>query len=253
MTQFTGSGSAYEVHGTHKEDFNDSEFTASVSLRCPWSQRHQIMDDILIAGRQWPYSSRYCVAKTGSIVPEKSEADQDGQGFIYKFAILTINYSSKRDNNENSVSESIEPTCEFLTLDYRRFRWGSANGDPLIEAEAPGKQIKGLNLIRKYQRVPNVPSGILAAMGAVNSAPYSSQLLGMTFPAESLLFQPPSLDRVITYIGNKGWNVQLKFSCKPDGWNKYWRAKSQAYEYIYLAGGGIYRSYPMANFSGFLS
>jgi hypothetical protein len=185
--------------------------------------------------------------------------EESGQACEVIDALVTINYSTKEP--EELIAESLEPTAEFITLDYRRFRWGAANGDPVLEGEAPGKLLHGLNLVRTYYKIANPPAAILTLPGSVNNGAYNSSLLGLTFPVETLLFQPPQLSRKIDTEGAKKWDMTLKFTFKPEGWNKFWRAKTQQFERFWIVstdGYGVdvgvqYNMYPLKDFSSLLS
>jgi hypothetical protein len=175
-----------------------------------------------------------------------------GQSCEYLDALVTVAYSTEE---EDLLSESLEPTAEFITLDYKRFRWSGADGDPLLEGEAPGKLVRNLNLVRNIMKIVDIPVATLDLPGSVNHEDYVSALLGLTFPAETLLFQPPAMSRTITTAGAKAWNLNLKFSYKPWGWNKYWRSKTETYERIYIvgmSGADPYNMYPLNDFSDFL-
>lgn len=244
-----------EEFGSQQENRTLSDWSPSVVLRCAWSSRHALVADLLGNRREWPHGTGDKPrAVSASIVPFPSTevGTITGQSHNYDDALVTVNYSSNVESD--LVSESLEPTVEFQILDYKRFRWGSGSGDPLLEGEAPGKQLRGLNLVRTFYGLSSLPTEILTGVGKVHNASYVSSLLGLTFAADTLLFVPPSLNRTITTAGSRGWTATVKFVYKPETWNKFWRASSGAYESIYLAGSGsAYESYPPANLSALLA
>lgn len=262
-----------EEHVTQRETWSENEVAAQVVLHCDWSLRHALVADLMTGNtsggpREWPYMTwasdpPRCISC--SIAPLETTYTQDAQGMTYDTAKVTVNYSTRAA--EDLIAESLEPTAEFMTLDYRRFRWSGADGsasaeedasgsgtqgDPLQEGEAPGKLIRGLNLVRKHFKVTSVPATSLTLPGSVNHAAYTSSLLGLTFKKETLLFSPPSLERTVKTTGVEAWNVTVKFTYKPDGWNKFWRAKTQRYERIHNLDGTPYNNYPLKDFSTFL-
>lgn len=234
----------------------ENGWAASVTLRCAWTDRHALVADILGTGRTYPNTAFLNPPQAASAAIKPPDGDcgtTTGQSINYAYALVTINYSNNVQGGEDLVSESLEPTVEFMTEDHRRFRWGAANGDPLLENEAPGRQFHSLNLVRTLYNVTSMPSAVRSAMGGVNNATYSSALLGLSWAAETLLYHPPNLSRVIKTDGTDGWTLTMKFQDKPEGWNKYWRAKTQSYESIFLAdGGGQYKSYPPKSFASLL-
>lgn len=237
-----------EVHGSKKEGGDPFGFTASVKLRCLYADRFTLADDLVNNG-VWPDFTGAKV-KTIAMEPDFAKYTTSGQECVYEHTLLTINYSSRED--ADVISESIEPTAEFRLLDHRLFRWSSGTGALLNEKEAPGQIIRGLNLVRTLYRQSSVPASILTLPGKCSNAIYTSSLLGLTFAAETLLFMPGSITRQIKLSGSPGFNVTVKMSYKPSGWNKFWRQSTGTYESIYAAGGAEYKPYPPASFSDWL-
>lgn len=269
MADYSSSVSCSEELGSVREDFDIGSGNGpsmSVDLRCLWSDRFSLVQDIVGNQRAWPHGTWTTVAPrayAASIKQDTSVFATTGQSNEVVHAIVSVRYGCKV---LQLVSESLEPTVEFLTLDHNQFRWANAAadgpGDPVLEAEAPGKLFRGLNLVRTYYQLNSVPTAILTLPGAVNAAQYVSALLGLTFPAETLLFQPPKLDRVIKTTGATGFNMTLKFQYKPQGWNTFWRAKTREWSKMWiLADAGAdppvaeaeYDNYPPDDFSGLLS
>lgn len=236
--------------------------TASVTLRCPWSLREAVVEDILANRRPWAKSTatNAPLATTASVVPaEHCEGTLVvGQSIEYAEALITVGYST--DAEADLVAETFEPNIEFITQDFRKFRWGSPKGDPLEDGEAPGLKIIGAKLVRTLYNVePPLPISLLDEQGNCNGAAYTSPILGLTFPVETLLYGSPSLSTTITTSGVKGWNITMPFTYKRYGWNRYWRGDTEAWEFMYLAKTPLlptpippFRSYPLGDFSDFL-
>jgi hypothetical protein len=245
--------SCAEEHATYNEGWAEDGLDCQATLRCDWANRHALVADILGTPRPWPYGGFVAppYARSASVVPDETSAAQNGQGFTYTDALVTVNYTS--DQEVDLISESLEPVAEFITLDYKRFRWDSANGEPLIEGEAPGKLVKTLKLVRTHYKLePPIPVTLLSLVGSVNHVQYNSALLGLSFAAETLLYGAPNLTRTITTAGAKAWDLTLTFTYRPTLWNKFWRAKTELYERIYHVYGGLYYMYPLNDFSDFL-
>lgn len=241
-----------EEHLSISENIDvEGGINAQVTLRCDWEDRFALMQDILTVSKDYPQSGFNVNPQAYACAcrPAEGKATSVGQINYYEYALVTVSYSTKI---KDLVSESIEPTVEFLTLDHKRFRWGAADGDVLLEGEAPGMQMRGMNIVRTLYAIQQVPAAVLTSMGKSNDAAYTSQLLGLTFDTETLLYHPPNLSRVITSAGTEGFTLTMKFQYKPETWNKYWRAKTQTYEKIYLAGGAEYKNFPPADFSSLL-
>ena len=252
--------------------------TASLTAKVAWSERYDFMADVIENRRAWPYDlTSSMLAKSCTCVPLAEAGIESGQVINYNFALITVNYDQSAVNagegsSESSgapayespdpeeheppitdlMSESFEPSVEFLTLDPKFFAWGAANGSKLEPEEAPGMQQFGAVLVRTLYDVDVVPTKAVTNMGKVNDGNYSSQLLGVSFAPETLLYLPPSMNRTIRSDGANAWTLTLRFSYKHTEWNKFWRVSAQAWQSLYVKGGGIYRNYPTGNFSSLL-
>lgn len=249
----------WEVNGQPVENWGEDEFTATRQLRCAWSDRLQLMAD-LIGGRDvYPYfdSGSRLTARTGGAVPFGRQVGESGVTASYETALVTINYSTKGNDKEGNqgdlYSETLEPNVEFLTLGHEDFRWGSADGEALKENEAPGRLIRSLDYLLTIYQVYAIPSAVLDLIGCVNYTSWLADLLGLTFPAGTLLYNPPQITRKITFEEIEPWTLSFRFSYRPDGWNKFWRQKTQQFESIYHKDEGLYYNYPEGEFGWLFS
>jgi hypothetical protein len=237
------------MHGTKKESATATSFSATVNLKCAWTDRFTLADDLVTNERSWPYFAP-AKARQVAITPVYGKYTTSSQTCEYEEAILTVSYNT--DPDRDLVTESIEPTAEFRILDHRAFRWQNNNGLLLNENEAPGQIIRGLNIVRTLYNRPTVPISLLSLPGAVNLAAYTSTLLGLTFAPETLLFGIQPITRSIKLSGSTGYNITVKMSYKESTWNKFWNQKTKAYDSIYEYNGAIYKPYTPASFSDFL-
>ena len=219
-----------EEFGSAREDVSLEDWRAGVTLRVDWDVRYTLIADLLNNRRQWPYTTGYTGsatprAQTCAMVPDLTTFTQTEQGIIYAEALITVSYDSSVE--EDLIAESLEPTAEFITLDYRNFQWD--DGTPLNEQEAPGKLLRGLNYSQQRFSLTSIHADFYNLIGGVTDADHMSSLLGFTFPAETLLYEPPKSQRTITTQGDKGWNLTTNWKYKPEGWNKFWRAKTQTF------------------------
>lgn len=246
-----------EEAGTAQENYAEITgiMTASVTLRCAYLDRHALANDIISNRREWPKGGfvlprAHSAAIVPVLTPATAEPVEAGQEVRYAEALVTINYSSVITD---LITHSIEPTAEFITLDYRRFRWGAADGLSLAEEEAPGFLLRGLNLVvTEFEVLPPLPGSLISLPGSVNNAALSSALLGLSFGAETLLFAPPVVNMSRNSLGQVKTQLTKKFTYKPQGWNKYYRSVTNSWESIYIAGGAEYKNYPPASFAGLL-
>lgn len=236
MVMFSTVSCSQEGPTEETLDAANGQITCRVKLRCNWSDRLALCDDLLLNQRPWPYitTSFTPVAINASATWSFNEAKgvQTGQGYEPSYAIVTVNYGIPK-YDEDLLSESLEPSGEFVRLPYTMFRWGSRTGDPIQPEESPGVFDARLKLVRKYYRIATIPANALSAFGKCNQSAYSSALLGVTFPAETLLYDTPFFDRTISTAGSQGWNYTQNWIYNPNQWNKYYRAKTNTWEYQY--------------------
>lgn len=247
-----------EEHGTQQEQYGEESMTASVTLRCAYADRHLLVAEIVGGRMRWPHFTLGQVprARTASIKPFPSIGVSDFDAIVYEHALVTVQYITKSneeeedEDGEDVYSESFEPTAEFVTQDFKNFRWTNATGDALTDAEAPGKLRRGLNIVRTEFNKASIHEDVFERIGMVNASAVTSAALGRTFPAETLLYTPPRTDRTMRTDGTKGWNLTKSFMFKKEGWNKYWRAKTQSYERIWnVKDAALDYSYPLGSFT----
>jgi hypothetical protein len=263
-----------ELFGSRNESYSiPTVGQSTVTLQCAWNDAISLVGDILDNRRSDPlHAGMFANAATIKAAP--TEYSQDGQVLIPAWANVQVTYgtltleeresvNAGEDPNAEVISETIEPTIEFMTLNYKNFQWTDTFGpvpavDLLKPDEAPGRLMPGAKIARSWKRVQSLPTGICNLMGKVNQDPYTSLLLGLTFAAETLLYMPPVLTRTITRTEILAWNVNMSFGYKPQTWNKFWRETTQAYSSIYIKEGATsgplaeYKNYPTADLSTLL-
>lgn len=268
MTITYASGqTANEEHGARSEHLSlTGDFSAGVTLRCAWADRFNVAAAALgSADPQLGLLDVVCL--DADITPVPSEGTADGQGIVYEQALVRLKYGmlpggaseTKTDpvsGEDVIVTESLEPTIEYIKLDPRGFRWTDNAGRPVKENEAPSREARGMNIVRAVQNLPSVHSSILTLAGKTNQAEYVSTILGITFPVETLLFIPPSVRRVMKSDGTNVMSIVIKFGYKEKGWNKFWRqdkSGTDKYDTLYdVANSTTYKNFPPADFSNWL-
>lgn len=252
MANFSDVISCAEEAGSVQESYDDERGTlkASVTLRCAWGDRHLLVADVCGNRKAWPKGSASVapLAATAAIVPVLTPGSPSvsGQEVEYGEALVTINYTTEI---VDVVSESIEPYAEFITLDHKWFRWGSANGAALREEEAPGKLVRGINFVRTELNKTTLAPELISLIGSVNSSAVVGSIVSFTYAAGTLLYAPPSISYKKDSGGATKFDITKKFTYNANGWNKFFRSSSASWQAIYLAGGGVYNSYPEVDLS----
>lgn len=269
--EYTIVADVHEEANTAQEDFDrDSGMTAQVTLRCPFSSRWAVVADMFSNRRTWPkYEGtgstsglRRPMSRRWTIKGDDARATpavSGSQMLYYDTALITVSYDisqgeESEDANGQLFTETLEPNVEFLTLPHEKFRWGSKTGPPILENEAPGKQILSLALTRTTYKVTSIPTAVLTLIGKTNDAPYTSPTLGLTFAAGTLILLPGSITYTVNADLELAFDYTVKFAFKPDKWNYFWRSDTQSYEQMYLSDSDDpYMNYPEASFTPLLS
>lgn len=258
-----------ELDGSPKESIGENGFEATRELICPWDDRLtlavQLSGDATAgagavtytAAQRYPRNPAASVASVaiapfgGKCLPEGG----DTKVAKYDYALLTTRYSIVDFDSESGgdteafVSESLEPTAEFITLPGGIYKWGNTSGPWLTDEESPGFLVRGCDWVYTRHKMPFIPPATLSLVGYVNNAAIFSFSLGLTFAKETLLYQPPTLRRQRTASGVGAWELTYRFSYRPGTWNKFFRASSVAFEPIWNDElGQVVKVYPLGDF-----
>lgn len=255
------STECYELNGSPVEEATDTSFTATVRLRCPWPLRRQLAAELSDYTLYQGASGVAARVRSISIAPL---TDVQGAGSLleadYEEAVLTVRYVFDRDtpteDGGDLLSETLEPTAQNLTMAWERFRW-AAGGQSLEPGEVPSKILRGMDYVLTKYNLSAIPAAALTLVGCCNDAPVTAVTLGLTFPAETLLFNPPTLHRKVSLgpSAENRWTATYRFTYKPEGWNTFWNAHADPprWDSIQIHNGAgyvAYQQYPPASFSG---
>lgn len=245
-----------ELDGSPIEEWNrdTGAFRAIQKFKVAWSDRLALADMFLRSGGMtYEHAPTFpgLHARSATTEPFGRQEGSTPNTARYADAIVTVTFATPAPDTPVIIGNvlttvAIEPNAEFSTLDHTNFRWGSGSGAELNPNESPGKLNIGLDYVLTQQGLESVPFHVLSYPGSVNNAVFSSDILGLTFGIETLLYNPPTIAQG-TQPGT--WNVSYRFSYRKGGWNKFWRAESQTEENIFHTDGSIYNSYPTRDFS----
>jgi hypothetical protein len=256
-----------ELDGSPTESLGENGFEAVRQLKCAWTDRLllalQLSGDAVYSGGTVTYYSAAKYPKNPSATVQNIDIQPFGGKLTaeggdttlagYGYALLNVKYSLPSDfggtpgDDEVFVTESLEPSSEFITLDPFWYFW-SSDGVPLTDEEAPGKQFRSVDWIYERAKMPYIPQATFDLVGYCNSTAIFSNSLLVTFPAETLLYKPPSLRRERTFSGVGKWSIRYAFSYRPQGWNKFWRGSTSAFDEIINSVSAPVKVYPLGNF-----
>lgn len=241
-----------ELDGYPVETWTKDGLTAVVQFDTSWENRNVIPPYLLAGGeeggpRRYPRNSFVnCFVKTVVFRPFGASSELFPGAITYEKARFTVNYGPP-DAGEaiDATSESLEPSAEFITLDHKGLVWGADDGPPLKEAEAPGKLIRTFDYVKTFFGLEELPTSMLTYVGSCNEFEVTAVSLGLTFPAQTLLFNPPTASRTTNSEGEGKWDLTYRLTYRPDTWNKFWRQESDDFDEIWHAGGTQYFNFPL--------
>jgi hypothetical protein len=235
---YSPSGVEYaEQDGSPQESWTDKGLRSSVKLLTPWDLRYFLVDDILGSSLLYPPAPfSQARATEATIVPFGDgipSANKKYHTYPQADVTITFAYDSNGPQTTDLISESLEPTAEFLTIDNKDIRWDSQSGDPVGPGDSPGLMLRGFTWVYTQHKVFNVPSIILSLGSCVNASAVVAPLLGLTFPPQTLLYQPPTLQRKITSQEIEAWSITHRFAYRPQTWNKFFNPKTGSFSFVY--------------------
>lgn len=256
MPIFTAAATCFEIPGSLQEGMDENGPTASVRLYCAFVDRWVIINDLLINARVWPYiigTTFPVIARAASVVPQIEKTTTTGQTFDWLNCEIDVQYGVPKLEDRVTLAEEIVPSAQFITLDPHGYRWGSANGDPLKDEEAPGFQdVTAIWRLTRY-RLPNIPAYLDSLYGKCNNATLVPvTLTGYSFAAERVILASWKANRSVNLLlagASDKWDVTTELAIKRNSWNQYLRGKEGTYQDLYVQGGTRFTPYPLADFS----
>ncbi len=258
-----------EVGPSPEVDWDPQNIRAQRNLQCNWADRYYLAQQLLghstwaggstihyMLPQAFPDSyGLYC--NKVRIQPFGAPIDSgDTKIMAYTKSRLVVSYkpvplpeSGGAPQAQILVSESIDPVAEFLTMPNRKLYWDNAQAVELSADEAPGIIIHMVDWVYTIHQLPYIPSEVFTKIGYCNSASVVSKGLGKTFEAETLLYNPPSASREIDSFGFYAWSLTMRFTYRPQGWNKFPKAGEHSLDFrvIYNSGGDPLKIYPTTN------
>jgi len=245
-------------------------FRGSTAFKVAWADRHTFRRDVLGGMRTTDEGLVYympmlypdinwAAAHETYIEPMAAPVGSSRNILQYEYAKIRVEFAS-RDTLPSmqyseilTVTESIEPSAEFITLPNKSLYWSTGKTNELEVDEAPAAMIRMIDWVYTIHEAPFISAAVFNLIGCCNNANVSSQSLGWVFPPETLLYSYPSLTREFTTSGAHAWEITMRFTYREQGWNRFpRRGKGLTFERIYDENDNIVYLYPLADLSGLL-
>lgn len=250
-------------------------------LRCAWGDRITLARDLVgsitsVGDLQYVVKQPAPHPAIPGIVAIKVDIEGSGipDGGVYADtsviehtdAVLSVQYGASKvttgGGDDPSVvlgDERISGEANFLQLPGEKVFWDASQEDPLDNVDAPTILQVVDNWDVTLEALPQVPAGIWNLRGYVNSDSVVSARWGKTFEPETLLLADAMLSSKIVSDGSRSYDVQIRMSYRPTGWNKFFRRGGDpsnpgtSYKPIYDGSGAVIKPYPVGSFSALLA
>lgn len=251
-------------------DFSDGIFRAQRKYICDWESARFAVTAFLggvrktggstLVQRPWHYdiNSRgwpYAIAVDASTRPLTGPVTSATDSMPSKAEIIVTYEWREYDDGTGSnlfVEEEWNPAAEFLTIDGKNLYWDDQQQDALSQVEAPSKVVRLGGWVVKQYWLTSIPSYVDNWQGRVNDSVLTSAKFGKTFAEETLLARSPVRERVMTATGVPAWNLELEFTYRESGWNRFFRkvgGGALAAEVIYDEAGIPFDPYDQEDFT----
>jgi hypothetical protein len=230
----------HEIHKARTEDWNFQNPSAKVTLQVKNTLSKNAARDLLQYRRPYPFNKGVTAdlfAVSVSPVMDKARftTDMDMEIMDYTYdAFITVTYNPLYGKLYNVytfvipqtdglvyVEENFEPDLQFMTFDYRKFRYkgevdtferGSEGGWPVYR-EKVMRSVKG------YITPPNVTTW----EGSYHSYPYTSDITGRTYGADTLLCTNVKITQGHWnyFYAQPTYNVSAELIYQKEGWTKF--------------------------------
>jgi hypothetical protein len=253
----------HEMKGSPTEEWTQDGLYAICQWWCAWGDRYTLLTEIGTGlGELYQHNTGSGARAYAASVKPFGKQSRAGPGKAsYVKALVTAKYTNAINYTEGEngilITEALQPHKEFITMPHEDaageplLYWDASQETAVSGDEAPGLQLCGNDYIVTYHHVSAIPSGVATAAlyNCCNNASVASYTLGLTFPAESLLFPGATAVRTIKLGSTNDWQLSYRFSIRAVGWNKHWNARTATFGYIYDASGQIVRGHPLGSFA----
>lgn len=219
-----------------KEVYGKGGFTASTVLRVPWPDRYTVMNALAENRSVYPRAvGSECFCNGVSSVPAPGEMGGEPtheELIVPTHALLTVNYGQGVMNDASEggrgiFTESFEPNGRFQTIGHKNLKWkpvGGSLGPLLKQDQAPSIPLLSMDYVQTRFELTAIPVATLKP-NHVNLASHLAYLLGITFPAETLLYVNSQCQRTMNSSGTSKWTMSSRFRFQYDGWNVFYNAE----------------------------
>lgn len=267
----------FEMDGWPKQRQTRDGFSATRKVVCSWANVNAVEDFFIEPdhglGEIYPYKpntgARVFSVNSGPLSKSKMSSAGGNSLGAYDTGVVTVQYRTPRAGDPLLLSGSggsaviasqhFETAGENLILPYEDFQWheptkAKSKGEDFIfkdlkPAEAPTKFMAALVYVLTLYNRPGISVAALNLINHVNNSKVDANLLHLSFPRGSLLFDSVSHELGVPLGGGFTGAVTYRFTIREHGWNQFWNPRVGAFLSIYLRGESEpYENHPEGDF-----
>lgn len=242
----------FEISGSPKPEWYEdhkgrNQFRAWRLLDCAWEDRRQLIDWLYSEqGSGYPHDDGTPSAIVRRVIPE-GWGRTSGTAILiaYPRATLRVFYDTAGPVWVNGLylNEEIVPHPYFIRPGGKNLFW--SDGTPCEGEDYIGRYITGAQWIIEKGRLTTAPYNPFSAMSGVNGSMKYTYTLGYTFAAQQCLYNCPAISSHSEIYGGTKYKAIYRSDCNPKGWNKFWHAATNDWEYLYHPDDSQYVQYPV--------
>jgi len=224
-------------------------FRATRLLKCAWVDRAALIADLMTqAGGSYPHDDGTPYAYVRKITPRgRGQTSSGGTNLIaYSESVLEVYYDSAGPQwvNGSYITEAMVAEQFHIHPPGGNLSWtGSVK---LTDGEkSTSTPLYGWSYTYTLGRMLAMPSVPAAHVGSCNATVQTCGSFNLSMAAQTVLYGPPSVSKHSEMGEGTRYTASCSRPINPYGWNKFFRAETNAWESLYLPNGNVFIRYPL--------
>jgi hypothetical protein len=224
------------------------QFRARRWLKCAWTDLSAMIVWLYSeAGAAYPHPDGTPYALVRSVKPVARGRTGLTNGLIsHSEAVVEVLYDTAGPMWVNGVyvEEMIVPQRFPIRPVGYGLKW--SDGTKLSPEDYLPLAILGATHIYHIGRSSTYPTNAFSFVGMCNSGTKSCLILtSYTFSTQTVLYQPPRVSAQSDYSVGTKYDITYHHDINPNGWNKFWHAANNAWEFLKTPSDDTYIQYPV--------
>lgn len=237
-----------------KEEWRpDGTFVAKRILQCAYADRYLLISDIgASGGENYPNLPQIGATASGAVAIGIGQSFLSGAVLVHDFAWVDITYIWSPFTPTwvagVLVSEKITGGMFNLRLDPEKLLWSDTN-ENIDETDAPDFPLPVLYYQLKLHQITAESPLVYSLVGSSNANIVTPYLLNYSFQIETLMYSSVTVNKSVGLGITDKMDVTQNFIFKRNGWNRWYRSKTNSWERVKYADTGTQVTpHPLVNF-----